>query len=149
VLVGNCFVGDAAALRPAARVRFFLAFGIGLYLAGMLLRPLHGINKVAATDAYALVTGGICCLSFLLVYAVMDIANLRRWASPLIVVGQNALLAYILPGILNNLVAVAGWPGVLWRYASGWPGALNAAALTLLILLITWGATKLGIRLRL
>ena len=149
VLVGNCFVGEAVALRPAARVRFFLVFGLGLYLAGMLLRPLHGINKIAATDAYALVTGGICCLSFLLVYAVMDIGNLQRWAAPLVLVGQNALLAYILPGILNNLVAVAGWPGVLWQYGSSWPGALNTAALTLLVLLITWSATKIGIRLKL
>ena len=45
VLVGNCFVGEAASLRPVARARFFLVFGLALYLAGMLLRPLHGINK--------------------------------------------------------------------------------------------------------
>jgi heparan-alpha-glucosaminide N-acetyltransferase len=149
VLVGNCFVGAAASQTPAARVRFCLLFGLGLYLAGMLLRPLHGINKIAATDAYALVTGGICCLSFLFVYVVMDVAKLRGWTGPLILVGQNALLAYILPGILNNLVAVAGWPGVLWQYGNSWAGALNAAVLTVLVLLITWGATKLGIRLRL
>jgi predicted acyltransferase len=149
VLVGNCFVGEAASLRPAARVRFCLVFGLGLYLAGMLLRPLHGINKNAATDAYALVTGGICCLCFLLVYVVMDIGNLRRWAAPLILVGQNALLAYILPGILNNLVAVAGCPNVLWQYKSSGAGALNAAALTVLVLLLTWAATRVGIRLKL
>lgn len=149
VLVGNSFVGEAAALRPAARARFFLLFGLGLYLAGTLLRPLHGINKVAATDSYALVTGGICCLCFLLVYCVMDIARLRRWASPLVPVGQNALLAYILPGILGNLFAVIGLPGVLWQYGSGWPGALNAAALTVLVMAITWGATRISIQLKL
>ena len=84
VLVGNCFVGEAASLCPAARARFVLLFGLGLYLAGTLLRPLHGINKNAATDSYALVTGGICCLSFLPVYFVMDILRLRRWANPLV-----------------------------------------------------------------
>jgi predicted acyltransferase len=149
VLVGNCFVGNAASLRPAARARFFLVFGLGLYLAGMLLHPLHGINKIAATDSYALVTGGICCLSFLLVYCLMDIGNLRRWANPLVPVGQNALLAYILPGILGNLLAVIGLPGVLWLYGSGWPGALNAGVVTILVLAITWGATRIGILLKL
>jgi heparan-alpha-glucosaminide N-acetyltransferase len=149
VLVGNCFVGERASLSPAARVRFCLLFGIGLYLAGMLLRPLHGINKNAATDAYTLVTGGICCLSFLLVYVVTDVAQLRGWAGPLVLVGQNALLAYVLPGILNNLAAVVGWPGALYQYGSGWAGAINSAVLTVLVLLITWGATKTGIRLRL
>ena len=64
VLVGNCFVGANASLSPAARIRFCLAFGIGLYLAGMLLRPLHGINKNAATDAYTLVTGGFAASRF-------------------------------------------------------------------------------------
>jgi len=149
VLVGNCFVGQAASMRPTARVRFILLFGLGLYLAGMLLRPLHGINKNAATDSYALVTGGLCCWSFLLVYVGMDIGKLRRWADPLALVGQNALLAYILPGILNNLLGVAGVAGVLWPYGSGAPGALNAAVLTMLVLLITWGATKIGVRLKL
>jgi heparan-alpha-glucosaminide N-acetyltransferase len=149
VLVGNCFVGEAAALRPATRVRFFLLFGLGLYVAGLLLRPLHGIHKNAATDSYALVTGGICCLSFLLVCVLMDMGNLRRWADPLVPVGQNALLAYILPGILGNLFAVISLPGLLWQYGSGWLGALNAAVLTLLVLAITWGATRIGIQLKL
>jgi len=149
VLVGNCFAGEAAALRPTARARFCLVFGIGLYLAGTLLRPLHGINKVAATDSYALITGGLCCLAFLLVYCVMDIGNLRRWASPLIPVGQNALLAYILPGILDNLFRVVGLPGLLWQYSNGWSGALNAGVLTILVMAITWVATRAGIQLRL
>ena len=149
VLVGNCFVGDAASLRPAARARFFLVFGLGLYMAGMLLRPLHGINKIEATDSYALVTGGICCLSFLLVYVLMDMGNLRRWAGPLIPVGQNALLAYLLPGLLRDLFVVIGLPGLLWQYGSGWPGALNAGVLTILVLAITWGASRIGIRLKL
>ena len=64
-------------------------------------------------------------------------------------VGQNALLAYILPGILGNLFAVIGLPGLLWQYGSAWPGALNAAALTLLVMALTWGATRIGILLRL
>lgn len=149
VLVGNCFVGEAAALQPAARARFFLAFGLGLYLAGTLLRPLHGINKVAATDSYTLVTGGLCCLAFLLVYCVMDLGNLRRWANPLVPVGQNALLAYILPGILANFFTVIGLPGLLWPYSNAWPGALNAGVLTILVMAITWVATRIGIQLRL
>ena len=149
VLVGNCFVGEAVSLRPAARARFFLVFGLGLYLAGTLLRPLHGINKIAATDSYALVTGGICCLAFLLVYVVMDIGNVRRWATPLIPIGQNALLAYLLPSMLSDFFTVVGLPGLLFQYGSGWPGAINAGVLTILVMAITWTASRNGIRLKL
>ncbi len=149
VLVGNCFVGDAASLSPAARARFFLVFGLGLYLTGTLLRPLHGINKIAATDSYTLVTGSICCLSFLLVYWLMDMNHLRRWATPLIPIGQNALLAYILPSILRDLTGTIGLPGLLWQYGSSWPGAFNTAVLTVLVMVITWVATRIGIQLKL
>jgi len=149
VLVGNCFVGEGVSLRPAERARFILVLGVGLYLAGMLVRPVHGINKVAATDAYALVTGGICCLSFLVVYVLMDVIGLRRWAGPLVPIGQNALLAYILPGMVANFFAVIGLEGVLWQYGSGWPGALNAGVLTVLIMGMTWGAMRVGIQLKL
>jgi heparan-alpha-glucosaminide N-acetyltransferase len=149
VLVGNCFVGDGASLSSTARARFFLVFGLGLYLTGTLLRPLHGINKIAATDSYTLVAGGICCLSFLLVYWLMDMNHLRRWATPLIPIGQNALLAYILPSILRDLTGTIGLPGLLWQYGGGWPGALNAAVLTALVMAITWVASRIGIQLKL
>lgn len=148
-LVGNCFVGANAANRPLAKARFFLLFGAGLYVAGTLLRPLHGINKIAATESYALVTGGICCLCFLVVYLLIDVLQLKRWAAPLIPVGENALLAYVLPGIVGNFLGVLGLQKFLWLHNSGWPGALNAAALTLLILAITWAATRAGVRLKL
>ena len=142
VLVGSCFVGESAAMKPWARARFFLLFGLGLYLAGTLMRPLHGINKIAATDSYALVCGGICCLSFLVVYCIMDLANVRRWASPFIPIGQNAVLAYLLPGILSNFFSVIGLAAVLWPYNSAGPGALNAAVLTVIVLGITWTASR-------
>ncbi len=149
VIVGNTFVGAAAAMSPAKRAGFFLWFGIGLYVAGMLLRPLHGINKIAATDAYALVSGGICCLGFLAVYCAMDWLRFRRWAGPVVPVGQNALLAYILPGMIGNFCFVIGLPGILWKYHAGWPGTFNVLVVTLLVMVVTWGATRAGIRLKL
>jgi heparan-alpha-glucosaminide N-acetyltransferase len=171
VLVGNCLLGLTAPsprssrreeaptsqtasiyqslLTSAPTIAKLALFGVGLYLAGQLVRPLHGINKNAATDAYTLVAGGICCLCFLVVYVGMDVLRWQKWAAPFLLIGQNALLAYILPGLLNNLCSVLGVGGILYQYGSGWPGVFNTAALTLLVLLLTWGATRLGIRLRL
>ena len=79
----------------------------------------------------------------------MDLAHLRGWAGPLILVGQNALLAYILPGMLNNLTGLAGLPGVLYQYGSSWAGAPTRLCSPCSSFAITWGATRLGIRLRL
>lgn len=149
VLVGNWFVGEGAARTPFQRARFFFLFGAGLLVAGALVRPLHGINKIAATEAYALVSGGWCCLAFLVVYLLMDVGRWRAWAAPVNLVGQNAVLAYVLPGIVGSLFAVIGLSGWLWPFGSGWPGAMNAAALTVLICAATYTLTRAGFHVRL
>ncbi len=143
VIVGNCFLPEHA-LGGAARARFFLLYGLGLYAAGALLRPLHGINKVAATESYALVCGGLCCLAFLAVHLLLEWRPAAAWARPLVPVGRNALLAYLLPGLLGNLLAVFGVRGALWWFHHGWPGVANTALLTALIFALTWGASRLG-----
>jgi len=149
VLVGNLFVGTADTRTVGSRIRFMLAFGVGLYLAGTLLRPLHGIIKNQATESYTLVAAGICCLLFLLFYWLIDVCNLRTWARFLLPAGRNPLLAYLLPDLVTCLFAVLGLQHLLWPFGSGLPGAINAAALTAVVLVINWGLTRVGVRLRL
>ncbi|HWQ90743.1 MAG TPA: DUF5009 domain-containing protein [Clostridia bacterium] len=147
VLVGASFLRSD--VSPVKRFGLILLFGLGLYLAGVLVRPLHGINKNAATEAYALVCGGWCCLGFALVYFVTDVGKIRAWARPIIPVGQNALLAYILPGMVANLLGLFGMERLLWVFHVSWLGALNAFAVTVLIVFLTWTASRLGIFVRL
>ena len=149
VLVGNLFVGQPSTRSPGSRLTFMLAFGAGLYFAGTLLRPLHGIIKNQATESYTLVAAGICCLLFSLFYWLIDVRNLRAWAGFLLPAGRNPLLAYLLPDLLTTLFAVVGLPHLLWPFDSGLPGAINAAALTAVVLLINRGLTEAGVRLRL
>ena len=121
--------------------------GIGFYLAGMLLRPLHGIHKSPHTESYVLVTGGICCVVFAAVYWLVDVLELRVGAGFLSSLGQNALLAYLLPYLVANLFHVFG-QSVYWSEA-GWAGAGCAAVLTFFILGLTWVLGRWQVRLRL
>lgn len=140
VLAGNCLLGPKDAESERRRLRFLLLFGVGLYAAGMLLRPLHGINKSDHTEAYALVTGGISCVLLALVFWVVDIKRWRMWDALLAPLGQNALLAYILPGMVANAFAIFG-RSVYWSKA-GLSGELSAVALTVLLLTIMWLLTR-------
>jgi heparan-alpha-glucosaminide N-acetyltransferase len=145
VLAGNCLKDKC--LAPKDRVRWMLWLGVGLYVAGTLIRPLHGINKSAHTDAYALVTGGISCALFALVYWLMDV---KRWftnAPLLVAFGQNALLAYILPDIVKNGFGIFG-VSIYWSN-SGTSGAWCAAGLTVLLLALLWVLTKARLVMRL
>jgi predicted acyltransferase len=149
VLVGNLFIDKPATSDGPARIRFMLVFGLGLFFAGMLLRPLHGIIKNQATESYTLVASGICCLLFLVFYWVIDHRHHVTWARFLMPAGRNPLLAYLLPYFLINGAAVLGAQQVIWPWTRGLPGAINAAVLTLIILLINAGLTRAGVRLKL
>jgi len=150
MLVGTLFRPQAAALTHKNRIGFMTAFGAGLLASGFLLRPLHGFNKIQGTESYCLATAGICCLLLMVFYWLMDVRRVRRWASFLRPVGANPLLAYILPSIIGPVLGFASSlfgtdvSRIFWPYAErgGLPGILNAAAMTGLVLLVTWALTR-------
>jgi len=157
VLVGTLFTNGEKILSHGRRIRFMAGFGAGLYVCGMLLRPLHGISKNRATESYALVSAGICCLVFLVFYLVMDVLKIRRWAGFLQPIGRNPLLAYILPEIVDGFLFIVssifglGAGRLLWPFYArgGMPGMANAVVVTGLILLITALMTRAKIILKL
>jgi predicted acyltransferase len=125
-------------------------FGSGLLATGFLLRPLHGFSKIHGTESYCLATSGLCCLLLLIFYWLMDVLKFRTWAAFLRPIGANPLLAYILPDIVRTLVDFGSslfrldlwktiWP--YWKRGGG-PGMLSAAAMTGIILLLTWVLTR-------
>jgi heparan-alpha-glucosaminide N-acetyltransferase len=150
MLVGTFFRPQAASLTPRNRIGFMTVFGAGLLASGFVLRPLHGFNKIRGTESYCLATAGICCLLFLIFYWLMDVRRIRRWASFLRPVGTNPLLAYILPSIIGPVFGFASSlfradvSRIFWPFAEkgGLPGILNAAAMTGVVLLLTWTLTR-------
>jgi len=108
VLVGRLFVADAKPPRPAERVLWILVFAAGFYCAGFLLRPLYGCSKGAGTPTWALYCMAIACVLTAVFYVIVDVGGGRRWFAPLIYVGQNSLLAYLIHELLFPLVALLG-----------------------------------------
>jgi len=158
MLAGTVFVPGSDIASPGRRLRFLGLLGAALVLAGYLLRPLHGFSKIQGTESYALATAGICCLVFLLFYAVLDVLKTGRKAAALILpAGRNPLLAYLLPGLVANAAGLAGSlthadvSRLLWPFhgAGGLAGMLNAAVMTGLILLLTAVLTRAGLVLKL
>jgi predicted acyltransferase len=150
MVVGTLFTPAAAALLPKTRITFMALFGAGLLASGYLLRPLHGFSKINATESWCLATSGICCLFLLVFYWLMDVLKIKSWAGFLRPIGTNPLLAYILPDIVGSLFGLVSSLSHLefWRILTpywekgGWPGMLNAAVMTGIILLLTWALTR-------
>jgi heparan-alpha-glucosaminide N-acetyltransferase len=150
MFVGTWFRPKEALLTPGKRIGLMTVFGSGLLAAGFSLRPLHGFNKIQGTESYCLATAGICCLLLMMVYWLMDIRRIRGWASFLRPVGANPLMAYILPSLIGPVFGFASAllgtdvSRVFWPLAErgGLPGILNAAAMTGVVLLLTWALTR-------
>ncbi len=157
VIVGTPFAATERKIGPRERSLFMLVFGTSLYAAGLLLRPIQGISKIRATESYALVTAGICCLVFLGFYLLLDVLKIVRWAGFLQPVGKNPLLAYILPDILiSALLLLSSLIGYdlgrgLWPFAEqgGAAGMLNALIVTGIILILTGLSTRWKVILKL
>ena len=150
MVIGTLFARAGAGLKARARIVWMAVFSSGLLAAGFLLRPLHGFSKNNGTESYCLATAGICGLLLLLFYWLMDVVKFRSWAAFLRPIGANPLLAYILPDIVRSLIDFGSglfridvWRAV-WPYweRGGVPGMLSAAAMTGVILLLTWALTR-------
>jgi heparan-alpha-glucosaminide N-acetyltransferase len=157
MLAGTLFVPGRDIPEPGRRMKFMAYLGLGTLVAGYVLRPLHGISKNQATDSYALVTSGLCCLVLLGCYFLMDVKGIKKWTNFILPIGVNPLLAYIMPDIVHSLSelisSVIRWDvgKLLWpfRAAGGWPGHVNAIVMTLVILLIVRVMTKAKVVLKL
>ena len=132
ILAGTLLQRSPSNVSPLRRAGSIALLGLGLYVIGEIVRPLHGINKSAHTESYALVTGGISCLLFAAVYFAVDIKKWNCARTLLVPIGQNALLAYLIPDILFGVSTIAA-----------------AAIMTLVVLSLVWTFTRLQIVLRL
>ena len=83
---------------------------LGLLLAGALGLAIGAewanwfpVNKALWTSSYAVLTAGIALLLFGACYWAVEVCGWRRWATPFVVLGVNALALYF----LSSLSAVA------------------------------------------
>ncbi len=85
------------------RILGLVVAGLLLLIAGLLLNPLFPINKKIWTSTFTLFSGGVSLLTFALCYLVVDVWRWRRWASPLLVFGANAILAFALSNVIITI----------------------------------------------
>jgi predicted acyltransferase len=126
--------------------------GIGLIVVGMLWHFAFPINKKLWTSSFAVLTGGLSTLIFLLCYYLVDIKKISEWGQFFKVFGTNAILAYLLSEILEislcTFIKVQDTPDVLldgheaaFRYGVGlWLGhtAFASFLYAFIFMLLCW-----------
>lgn len=106
--------------------------------AGWLLSPLLPMNKRIWTSTFALFSGGISLILFAALYTVVDLWRSRWWTPPVMVLGTNAILAFVISGVITTLSDRLHVPGGSahptslhhWAYQhvfAGWLAPVNAS----------------------
>jgi predicted acyltransferase len=128
LLLGQVLMSDRTA---SAKIWIVGVTGAACLASGFVLSPVVPIIMKLWTTSYALVSIGWACLLFLGFYWVTDVKRVRAWAFPLIVIGVNALAAYLLPTIipLSKIVGTFTKPVAQHLGAAG--SVLNTGAVLL------------------
>jgi predicted acyltransferase len=75
--------------------------GVGCVLAGLALSPAIPVIMKLWTSSYGLMSAGWASLLFLAFYWIVDVRGWRGWTFPFVVIGVNALAAYLGPTLVQ------------------------------------------------
>ncbi len=124
--------------------------GILMLLSGFILRNWFIISKIKATPSWSMICTGISILLFLVLFILIDIAGLKKWANIFKPAGQNSLTTYLAPNILYYLIWMTSIP-VLFYKQSEYPLIVVFGSVVWAFAMIGFAAllSKIGIRLKL
>jgi predicted acyltransferase len=98
--------GDWLRTERSGRVKALglALWGAVLLAAGQVWNAWFPINKKLWTSSYVLFTGGLALACLALCYWAADLNRWRRWATPFLVFGTNAIAAYMLSELVAHLI---------------------------------------------
>lgn len=124
------------------------AGGIVLAASGLLLHPVFPINKQLWTSTYVLFTAGAALILFGPCLLLIDGWKLKKWAYPFLVLGTNAIFAYVAStvmvkalieiNVLTNQGAVSLYSYIYEHFMVPLAGHLNGSLLFPVLLLVFW-----------
>ena len=93
------------------KVAGMMVVGFALLVLGAIFDLFFPINKKIWTSSYVVFTGGwaMLCLGFC--YYTIDILGWRKWATPFLVFGTNAITAFFASGLLARILGLTSWTG--------------------------------------
>ncbi len=120
--------------------------GSALIITGLAFEPFQGgIKKDHATFSYLILTPGLACMALVFFHVICDYFRCRRSVSPLVMSGQNPMLAYVASAMLINpvlnLTGLMQYMNVL--NTNPWLGVLRGFIITGFALAVTMFFSKI------
>jgi predicted acyltransferase len=135
------FTGYLLQSRLSALQKFYglLLSGIALVVMGLLWSIWHPLIKHLWTGSFVLFSGGLCIILLSVFYGIIDVFEYRKWSFPLVVIGSNAIAAYVSANIFDYRLVAKVFVGGLEQYVGSWyPFVLAAGGFSVLYLLLLY-----------
>ncbi len=160
--VATCLLGVFAGLllrqqgwSHQRRLAWLVGGGVACVLLGELWGLQFPVVKKIWTSSFVLVAGGWSALLLAAFYWMVDVRGWKRWTTPFIWIGSNAITAYLLVnlvdvrGLANRLVGGPVSRGLDSAVAAGLGDVVGHAAALGLVLALVWYLHRRQIFLRL
>lgn len=98
---------------PRAIVRGLLSWGLAGVVLGLIASIWLPINKSLWTSSYVLFTAGLAACGLAVCYWLCDVAPApiaTKWTEPFVALGRNAILLFVLSGLLAKTLIYLKWP---------------------------------------
>ncbi len=106
--IGSCLLGVFAGLvlrdinlKPQQKSLRLIGAGVVLVAAGHLWGLQFPIIKALWTSSFVLIAGGYSAMLLGAMHQVIDVWGLKKWATIFVWVGANAILLYLVNGLLG------------------------------------------------
>ncbi|UOG73729.1 heparan-alpha-glucosaminide N-acetyltransferase domain-containing protein [Hymenobacter tibetensis] len=131
---------------PATRVAWLFVAGAGAVVLGLIWNGWFPINKALWTSSFVLYAGGLAMATLAGLYWLTDVQGYRRFTTPALVYGVNAITVFFLSAIVAkslNLIKVtaASVPLKTWLYTTFFTpyfSPINASLAGALVCVLIW-----------
>ncbi|MPY87814.1 MAG: DUF5009 domain-containing protein [Luteitalea sp.] len=83
-------------LPPQKIMKLLAMFGVGSIVVGLVMSPVVPIVKRIWTASFTFYSAGFVILGLLCFYWLVEVKGYKKWTFPLVVVGMNSILAYVI-----------------------------------------------------
>lgn len=109
--IGTCLFGILVGVwmrrkdvDQATKVSWLFTVGLLSVVAGLLWDLQFPINKALWTSSYVLYAGGLASIGLALCYWLIDVQGYKRFTTPFVVYGVNAITVFFLAGLMPRVL---------------------------------------------
>ena len=125
--------------KPITKFYYLLISGTILVALGLIWNFWHPSIKHIWTSSYVLLSGGLCLMLLALFYYLVDVMQYRKWSIMFIVIGSNAIGAYVSAHIFDFELVAEVFVNGLEKYVGAWyPLILSMGGFIVLYLVLKY-----------